>query len=70
MTEPAYLDEMIDHECRNPCSSPLGVDKQKGDIGFVVLHVRNHEAKGNDDFLIKDNHAEVWILQALRQVDA
>jgi hypothetical protein len=46
------------------------MDKQKWNVGLVVFHIRNHEAKGNDDFFIQDNNTEVWILQALRQINA
>lgn len=46
------------------------MDKQKRNISFVVLHVGDHEAEGDDDFLIEDNDAEVRVLQALGQVDA
>lgn len=66
----ARLNQMVDHERGNPCSPPLRMNKQKGDVGLVVLHVRNHEAEGNNDFLIKDDNTEVWILQTLRQVNA
>lgn len=57
-----YLNEVVNHEGRNPGSSPLRMDKEERNISFIVLDVRNHEAKGNDDFLIKDNDAEVRIL--------
>ena len=46
------------------------MDKQKRNISFVVLHVGDHDAEGDDDFLIEDNDAEVRVLQALGQVDA
>lgn len=61
---------MINHESRDPRSPPVRMDKQKRDISFVVLHVRDHEAEGDDDFLIEDDDAEVRVLQALGQVDA
>lgn len=68
--ERTCLNQMIDHECGDPCSPPLRMNKQKWDVSFVVLHIRNHEAKGNNDFFIKDYNTEVWILQTLRQVNA
>lgn len=46
------------------------MDKEKWNVSFIVLHIGNHEAKGNDDFFIKDDNTEVWVLQALRQVNA
>ena len=46
------------------------MDKQKRNISFVVLHVGDHEAERDDDFLIEDDDAEVRVLQALGQVDA
>lgn len=61
---------MINHESRDPRSSPVRMDKQKRNISFVVLHVGDHEAEGYDDFLIEDDDAEVRVLQALGQVDA
>ena len=53
---------MINHESCDPRSPPVRMDKQKRDISFVVLHVRDHEAEGDDDFLIEDDDAEVRVL--------
>ena len=55
---------MINHESRDPRSPPVRMDKQKRDISFVVLHVRDHEAEGDDDFLIEDaqfKYGLLWI---------
>lgn len=61
----AHLDQMVDHEGADASSPPLGMDQQEGDVGLVVLHVRNHEAKAHHHLLIEDHHAEVGVLQAL-----
>lgn len=57
-----YLDKMINHEGCNSSSPPLGVNKQKRDVSFIVFHVWHHKAKGNDNFFVKNNNTEVWIL--------
>lgn len=64
-----YLNQMVDHKSCNPCSSPLRVNEQKRDVSLVVFHVRHHETKGDDDFFVKDDNTEIWILQALRQIN-
>lgn len=66
---PLYLDEVVDHEGANAGSPPVGVHQQEGDVGLVVLHVRDHEAKANDHLLVENHHAEVGILQTLGEVN-
>ncbi len=60
-----HLYEMIDHECGDTSSPPFRMHQQEGDVGLVVFHIRHHEAKTDDNFLIKHHHAEVWVLKAL-----
>lgn len=65
-----YLDKMVNHEGSNPSSSPLRVHQEKRDVSFIVLHIWHHKAKGNDNFLVENNNTEVWILQALWQINS
>lgn len=65
-----YLNEVINHEGCNPSSSPFRMDKEERNVSFIVLDVGYHEAKGNDDLFIEDNNTEVWILEALGEVNA
>lgn len=59
---------MVNHEGGDPGSPPLGMHQQEGDVGFVIFDVRHHEAEADHHFLVQHHDAEVWVLQALRQV--
>ena len=45
-----YLNEMIQHEFGNASSSPLWVGEDKGNIGFIKLHIWHHEGKPYHNF--------------------
>lgn len=61
----SHLDQVVNHEGPDAGPPPLGVDEQEGDVGLVVLHVRHHEAEAHHHLLVKDDDAEVRVLQAL-----
>lgn len=61
---------MVDHEGADAGPPPLWMDQQEGDVGLVVLHVWNHETEADHHLLIQDDHAKVWVLEALGQVHA
>lgn len=66
----SHLNQMVDHKGGDPGSPPLGMHQQEGDVGFVILDIRHHEAEADHHFLIEHHDAEVRVLQALGQVHA
>ena len=64
-SENTYLNQMVDHEGTDAGTSPLRMDKEKGDIGFVVFDIRNHESETDHHLTVQNHHTEVWIVEAL-----
>lgn len=53
---------MVNYESCNFCFFLFRMDKEKWNVSFIVFYIGNYEVKGNDDFFIKDDNIEVWVL--------
>ena len=64
----ARLDQVVQHQLPNARPGKVGVDHQEGDVGFVHLDVRGHEAAPHQELAVHSHHGEVGVLQTLCEV--